>query len=303
MVFWLCNNYFGYALDRDFNSDGNGDRDNNSVDNRGGDNNSVDNRGGDNNSVNNRGGDNNSVDNGAFNNISVDNGAFDNGAFDNGAFDNGAFDNGAFDNISHDNQDQDNFGENQDRDNSGIIPNEDDSGIIPNQDNTIVDDENFRDLNVEETVQDNSDSNSEGKWLSYSELMLDSYPAKSKIIYLKAYKMFERYLKGQNQFVPNVAPTELQILNFFHYLKHEKNFAPTTLWSTYSRVNACVKRLFGFSLKSFVRVTDVLKSYESGYKVKKASVFTPQEVLYHLKQLFISEVIFGYCFGCNKLVR
>ena len=128
-----------------------------------------------------------------------------------------------------------------------------------------------------------SDANSEGNWLSYSQLMLDSYPAKSKIIYLKAYKMFERYLKSQKQFVPDVAPTEIQILNYFHYLRHEKKMAPTTLWSTYSRVNACVKRLFGFSLKNFVRVSDVLKSYESGYKVKKASIFTPQEVRYQLK--------------------
>ena len=131
--------------------------------------------------------------------------------------------------------------------------------------------------------EDNPDSNSEGNdWLTYSELMLDSYPAKSKIIYLKAYKMFERFLKSKKQFVANVAPTEIQILNYFYFLKHEKNLAPTTLWSTYSRVNACVKRLYGFSLKNFVRVTDVLKSYESGYKVKKASIFTPQEV-YQLK--------------------
>ena len=129
---------------------------------------------------------------------------------------------------------------------------------------------------VNEDLEENV---SEGKWLTYSELMLDSYPAKSKIIYLKAYKMFERYLKSQKQFVENIAPTEIQVLNYFHFLKHEKHLAPTTLWSTYSRVNACVKRLFGFSLKNFVRVSDVLKSYESGYKVKKASIFSPQEVL------------------------
>ena len=126
--------------------------------------------------------------------------------------------------------------------------------------------------------QNQEENDSEGNWLTYSELMLDSYPAKSKLIYLKAYKMFERYLKSQKQFVENVAPTEIQILNNFHFLKHEKHLAPTTLWSTYSRVNACVKRLFGFSLKNFVRVSDVLKSYESGYKVKKASIFSPQEV-------------------------
>ena len=31
-------------------------------------------------------------------------------------------------------------------------------------------------------------------WLSYADLISDSYPAKSKFIYLKAYKLFERYL-------------------------------------------------------------------------------------------------------------
>ncbi len=129
-------------------------------------------------------------------------------------------------------------------------------------------------------VDDNTDSISEGNgWLSYSELMLDSYPARSKIIYLKSYKLFERYLRSKNQFIENVAPTELQLLNYFHHLRHEKNLAPTTLWSTYSRINACVKRMYGFSLKDFVRVSDVLKSYETGYKVKKASIFSPQEVL------------------------
>ena len=145
----------------------------------------------------------------------------------------------------------------------------------PMQQDIVIEDENHED---EMPAGDNVDSNSEGNWLSYSELMLDSYPAKSKIIYLKAYKMFERYLKSKKQFVANVAPTEIQILNYFYYLRHEKNLAPTTLWSTYSRVNACVKRLYGFSLKNFVRVSDVLKSYESGYKVKKASIFSPQEV-------------------------
>jgi len=136
--------------------------------------------------------------------------------------------------------------------------------------------------NEDQTVDRNeadADSNSEGNWLTYAELMMDSYPAKSKINYLKAFKSFERFLKSKKQFVPNAAPTEIQILNYFHYLKFEKNLAPTTLWSTYSRVNACVKRLYGFSLKNFVRVSDVLKSYESGYKVKKASIFTPQEVI------------------------
>jgi hypothetical protein len=118
----------------------------------------------------------------------------------------------------------------------------------------------------------------QGKWLTYSDLMVDSYPSKSKVVYLKAYKDFERYLKSMKKFVPNARPTEEQVLNYFHHLRHDKHFAPTTLWSTYARINACVKRLHGFSLKEHVRVSDVLKSYETGYTVKKASTFTPGQV-------------------------
>jgi len=118
----------------------------------------------------------------------------------------------------------------------------------------------------------------QGKWLTYSDLMVDSYPSKSKVVYLKAYKDFERYLKSMKKFVPNAEPTEEQVLNYFHHLRHDKHFAPTTLWSTYARINACVKRLHGFSLKEHVRVSDVLKSYETGYTVKKASTFTPGQV-------------------------
>jgi hypothetical protein len=118
----------------------------------------------------------------------------------------------------------------------------------------------------------------QGKWLTYSDLMVDSYPSKSKVVYLKAYKDFERYLKSMKKFVPNAEPTEEQVLNYFHHLRHVKKFAPTTLWSTYARINACVKRLYGFSLKKYVRVSDVLKSYETGYTVKKASTFTPGQV-------------------------
>jgi hypothetical protein len=127
-----------------------------------------------------------------------------------------------------------------------------------------------------EDVRTGAEGNAE--WLSYTDLMMDSYPPKSKMIYLKAYKMFERYLKSQKQFVPNVFPKDVQILNYFHYLKHTKCLAPTTLWSTYARVNACCKRLYGRSLKEYPSVTEVLKGYESGYSVKKASIFSPAEV-------------------------
>ena len=134
-----------------------------------------------------------------------------------------------------------------------------------------------RDTNFSTAFVDHNSS--EGKsWFSISELMADTFPVKSRIVYLKAYKSFERFLKAKNQFVSGVPPTEEQVLNYFHYLRFDCKWAPTTMWSTYARVNACVKRMYGFSLKSFVRVSEALKSFESGHKVKKASIFTPQQV-------------------------
>ena len=115
-------------------------------------------------------------------------------------------------------------------------------------------------------------------WLSYADLMTDSYPLKSKVVYLKAYKLFERYLKSKNQWVVNTAPTDLHVLNYFHHLRHDLKWAPTTLWSTYARINAVMKRVFGVSLNSYTRVGDILKSYDSGHVVKQAGIFTPQQI-------------------------
>ena len=118
----------------------------------------------------------------------------------------------------------------------------------------------------------------EGNWLSYVELMSESYPVKSKMVYLKAFKLFERFLKSKNQWQPNTVPSDLQVLNYFYYLKNDLKYAPTTLWSTYARINAVMKRIYGVSLNSYSRVSDVLKSYDSGHVVKQAGIFTPQQI-------------------------
>ncbi len=120
--------------------------------------------------------------------------------------------------------------------------------------------------------------NAQGKnWHSYETLMKETYPAKSKIVYLKAYSEFERYLKKEKEFKPNVLPSELSFLNYFYYLKHDKKWGATTIWSHYSRLNAVTKRKFGFSLNTLTSISDLLKSYSAGYRVKKSSVFTPQQ--------------------------
>ncbi len=130
----------------------------------------------------------------------------------------------------------------------------------------------------DEALERSANISVEGKWLSLSDLMLDSYPAKSKLVYLKSYKLFERYLKANDQWTPNAVPTEIQVMNYFHHLRNVQKFAPTTLWSTYARINAVLKRLHGVSLNSYTRVSEVLKSYDSGHVVKQAGIFTPQQI-------------------------
>ena len=117
----------------------------------------------------------------------------------------------------------------------------------------------------------------EGNWLSYDQLMSETYPAKSKAVYQAAFTNFELFLKSEKKFEPNVAPDETSFLNYFRYLRNVKAWGASTIWSMYSRLNAVLKRRYRGSLKLYPGITDLLKSYEVGHRVKKASVFTPQQ--------------------------
>ena len=119
----------------------------------------------------------------------------------------------------------------------------------------------------------------EGKlgWLSYKDLMATTYPVKSRKVYLASYASFENYLRRQELFVPDVAPTELSCMNYFHHLREDKKWVSSTLWSHFSRVNAVTKRTWGMNLATLPRLTGLLKAYESGHRVKKACVFSPQQ--------------------------
>jgi hypothetical protein len=119
----------------------------------------------------------------------------------------------------------------------------------------------------------------EGKdvWLSYKDLMSNTYPAKSRKVYLSAYVSLESYCKRLGVFSADLPPSEHAILNYFTHLRKDKKWASTTLWSHFSRINAVTKRSFGLNLTIYPRLTDLLKSFEEGHRVKKACVFTPQQ--------------------------
>ena len=132
-------------------------------------------------------------------------------------------------------------------------------------------------------------------WRSYDSVVNETLPAKSKEVYLASYKKFELYLKSVNKFVPNSPPSEIMILNYFLHLKSTRFWAPTSIWSEYSRLNAVFKRKFRFSMKTMSNVSDLLKSFEVGHQVKKSSVFTPQQVFYMLEHSNLySDISFSF---------
>jgi hypothetical protein len=60
--------------------------------------------------------------------------------------------------------------------------------------------------------------------------MTDTYPAKSKTLYLEAFSNFEQYLKREKKFVPNVVPSELSLLNYYSYLRKTKKWVAMFLY-------------------------------------------------------------------------
>jgi len=139
----------------------------------------------------------------------------------------------------------------------------------------------------------------EGKkdWLSYKQLMETTYPVKSRKLYLAAYVTLERYLKRVGEFHRDSPPQQLSLLNYFHYLRTQKGWVATTLWSHFSRINAVMKRTWGVNLSvKYPRLSDLLKGYESGHRVKKASVFTPQQEILTIviPNCLISSILFYF---------
>ncbi len=74
------------------------------------------------------------------------------------------------------------------------------------------DDEEFKTAVAEVLVgslNPGSPSAKGNNWHSYEVLMTDTYPAKSKTLYLEAFSNFEQYFKREKKFVPNVVPPNL----------------------------------------------------------------------------------------------
>ena len=67
-------------------------------------------------------------------------------------------------------------------------------------------------------------------------------------------------------------PTEDEFADYFRSLRLEKKLSSSTMWTTYSIVNAVVKGKYGKRLQNYPRMTTLLKSFNTDTKKKVAVV-------------------------------
>ncbi len=82
-------------------------------------------------------------------------------------------------------------------------------------------------------------------------IMEDLLPTTSRKQYERAWFDFDQWLK-KNDFPTGVAdePTESAFVLYFKYLREEKQYKPSTLWSRYSMLNTHMKISWGKLLGS-----------------------------------------------------
>ena len=102
--------------------------------------------------------------------------------------------------------------------------------------------------------------------------MNDTLPQPSKETYNKKWVEFKNFI-GEKP-----TPEEADYIQYFDNLHTEKKFKASTIWCTYSMLNAVHQREFGEKLQAYPRVTQLLKSYNLTYERKVASVFNKKAV-------------------------
>ena len=96
----------------------------------------------------------------------------------------------------------------------------------------------------------------------------------SRKLYIKAFKQLREYLGND---LETRSPTEEELLRYFKFLRLEKGFASSSLWTTYSMINGVCKGKYSINLKMFCRVTSLIKSFDVDIKTK-ARIFSSEEI-------------------------
>ena len=110
--------------------------------------------------------------------------------------------------------------------------------------------------------------------------------------YIKIWKDFKIFL-GDFDLEKSI-PSEDDVLRWIRKMRTEDKFMSSSLWTKYSMVNTVIKAKYGFSMKDYHRVTNLLKSYDVDIK-KKAAVFSKEEL-----DRFVGDVYLGTPYWCVR---
>ena len=89
----------------------------------------------------------------------------------------------------------------------------------------------------------------------------DSIKPKSRPIYKKAWEKMKSF-ESNHDFEKDI-PAEDILLRYFKHL-WSSGTASSTLWTTYSLINAVIKAKYGERLQKYPRLTSLIKSFDTG---------------------------------------
>ena len=94
----------------------------------------------------------------------------------------------------------------------------------------------------------------------------------SRKLYAIAFNQLREYLGKDLEIEP---PSEKELLDYFKYLRLEKNMASSSLWTTYSKINGICKAKYSFNLKQYYRVTSLIKSFDINKFLEDREISSP----------------------------
>ena len=97
----------------------------------------------------------------------------------------------------------------------------------------------------------------------------------SKGLYLKAWKDFKTFLP-EGDILETRYPTEDELSGYFTHLREDNEWASTTLWTTFSKINTICKNKYGHEIP-YARVKSLLQAYNTDIKTK-AETFSGKNI-------------------------
>ena len=101
---------------------------------------------------------------------------------------------------------------------------------------------------------------------------LETIKMKSRPLYEKAWSKFRDFFPCSLEFDTRI-PSEEEFSTYFRFLRQDKGFSTSTLWTTYSMLNSVSKGKYSKSLQQYPRLQSIIKAFDVDVK-KKAHIFT-----------------------------